>query len=80
MPNDLFPGARWSRRKIAVVLYPFAAAAVAINLFLLSLMGQAIGLPALPPVWALALSVPLGIPATWAFARWVENLLDEAAE
>lgn len=80
MPNDLFSAPRWSRRKIAMVLYPFAATAVAINLFLLSLMSQAIGLPALPPLLALALSLPLGIPATWAFARWVEGLLDEAAE
>ncbi|SFJ41982.1 hypothetical protein [Celeribacter neptunius] len=80
MNDDLFPHARWSRRKIAVVLYPFAAAAVAINLFLLSLMSQAIGLTALPPVWALILSIPLGLPATWGFARWVERLLDEAAK
>lgn len=76
--QDLFPHARWSRRKIALVLYPFAAAAVAINLFMLSLMFQALGLTALPPVWALLLSLPLGLPATWGFARWVEQLLDEA--
>lgn len=79
MSDDLFPHARWSRRKIAVLLYPFAAAAVAINLFMLSLMTQVFGLTALPPVWALALSAPLGIPATWLFARWVDRLLDEAA-
>ncbi len=79
MSNDLFPNARWSRRKIAIVLYPFAAAAVAINLFMLSLMTQVFGLPALSPVWALGLSVPLGVPAAWLFARWVDGLLDEAA-
>lgn len=80
MTNDLFPHSRWSRRKIALVLYPFATAAVAINLFMVSLMTQALGLPALPPVWALGLSVPLGIPATFAFALWVEKLLDEAQD
>lgn len=80
MADDLFSGPRWSRRKIAVVLYPFAAAAVAINLFLASLLSQAIGFTAISPVWAIYLSVPLGIPATLLFTRWVERLLDEAAE
>ena len=61
------------------MLYPFAAAAVAINLFMLALMGQAVGLSALSPVTTLLLSVPLGIPATWAAGRWVRHLLDEAA-
>jgi hypothetical protein len=71
---------RWSRRKLAVVLYPFVAAAVAVNLFLASLLGAALGLPVLPPIWALILSAPLGVPATWATAIWVDRLLDEAAE
>lgn len=80
MADHLFPHARWSRRKIAIVLYPFAAAAVAINLFMFCLVLQVFGLPALPPVWALVLSLPLGVPATMLFARWVDGLLDEAAE
>ncbi|MDW4550758.1 hypothetical protein R5H32_15465 [Defluviimonas sp. D31] len=61
------------------MLYPFAAAAVAINLFMLALMGLAVGLSALSPVTTLWLSLPLGIPATWAAGRWVRHLLDEAA-
>lgn len=65
-------------RKLAVVLYPFAAGAVAINLFMLGLMGQALGWPAIPPVTAVLVSLPLGIPATWAAARWVRGLMDEA--
>lgn len=60
------------------MLYPFVAAAVAINLFMLGLMGQAGGLPALSPGLALLLSVPLGVPASWAAARWLRHLLDEA--
>lgn len=68
----------WPFRKLAVLLYPFTAAAVAINLFMLSLMGQAIGLPALSPVACLWLSLPLGVPATWLVARWVRRLMDEA--
>jgi len=69
---------RWSIRKLALLFYPFAAGAVAINLFLLGLMWQAIGLPAISPVTAVIFSVPLGIPATWLVARWVRGLMDEA--
>ncbi|MCB2133816.1 MAG: hypothetical protein KDD96_16780, partial [Rhodobacteraceae bacterium] len=44
---------RWPLWKLGVLLYPFTAAAVAINLFLLGLMGQAVGLTALSPHLAL---------------------------
>ena len=70
---------RWSVRRLALLLYPFAAAAVAINLFMLALIGTWIGLPALAPKAALGLSVLLGIPAAWAAGRWVRGLMDEAA-
>lgn len=69
---------RWSRRRLAALLYPFTTAAVAINLFMLSLMGQAIGIPALSPLAAVILSIPLGVPATWLAARWVRGLMDQA--
>ncbi|MCK7611106.1 hypothetical protein [Roseibium sediminicola] len=68
----------WPLRKLAILLYPFTAAAVAINLFMLGLMGQAIGLPALSPITSLWMSLPLGVPATWLVARWVRRLMDEA--
>jgi hypothetical protein len=51
---------------------------VAINVFLLGLIGVAVGLPAISPVTALWLSLPLGLPATWAAARWVTRLIAEA--
>lgn len=70
--------ARWPLWKLGALLYPFVAAAVAINLFMLGLMGQAVGLPALSPVLTLALSAPLGLPASWLAARWVRHLIDEA--
>lgn len=60
------------------VLWPFATAAVAINLFLLGLIGVSVGLAALAPLTALWLSLPLGLPATWASARWVTSLIAEA--
>lgn len=69
-------GPRLSR--LMLILYPFAAGAVAINLFMLGLMGQAVGLPALAPVTALGLAVPLGLPAAWGFALWVKGLIDRA--
>lgn len=65
-------------RRLALLLYPFAAGAVAINLFMLGLMGQWVGLPAIPPIWAVAAAVPLGLPASWAAARWVRGLIAEA--
>lgn len=72
------PGTSWPRWKLGILFYPFATAAVAINLFMLGLMGPRVGLPAISPVMALVLSIPLGIPATWACARWIRRLLDEA--
>ncbi len=69
---------RWSIRKLAILFYPFSAAAVAINLFLLGLLWQSIGWPAVPPVNAIIWSIPLGIPATWLVAKWIRGLMDEA--
>ena len=71
---------RWPVWKLAVLLYVFATGAVAINLFMLGLMVRAFGMPALSPVMAVMLSLPLGIPAAWLSGRWVRRLLDEAAE
>lgn len=66
--------------KLYALLYIFTAGAVAINLFMLSLMGQAIGLPALPPLTALALGFPLGLPANWFVTQWIRGLIREARE
>lgn len=64
--------------KLPLALWPFSTGAVAINLFLLGLMWQGIGLPALSPVAALLWSLPLSIPANWAATRWVRHLIAEA--
>lgn len=64
--------------KLAALLYPFTAAAVAINLFLAGLIAHAVGFAALAPVAAVLWSVPLGVPASWMAGRWVRNLMDEA--
>ena len=60
------------------LLWPFATAAAAINLFLLGLIGLSIGLPAMQPATALWLALPSGLPATWLAARWVAGLIAEA--
>lgn len=70
-------GGRWPLWKLGVLLYPFAAATVAINLFMVSLLWQAFGWPALPPVTAMLWSLALGLPAAWASARWARRLMDE---
>lgn len=66
--------------RLALALYPFVAAAVAINLFMVALLGQSIGLPALPPLTALLAALPLGLPATALAVRWVRHLLAEAGD
>jgi len=76
MPSDK-PG-RWPVWKLALLLYPFSTAAVAINLYMLGLLGQAGGFSDLSPVAALWISLPLGIIASWAAGRWVRALMDAA--
>lgn len=78
-PLKTAPATRpYSLWKLGLLLWPFATSAVAINLFMLGLLGQAVGLSALSPVATLWLSLPLGLPATWAAARWVRSLLRQA--
>ena len=66
---------RW---RLSLVLWPFVTAAVAINLFLLGLIGLSVGLPSMPPLTAVWLALPLGLPATWLAAKWVRRLIAEA--
>lgn len=79
-PTDGAIEGRWPVWKLGVLLYPFTAATVAINLFLLGLIFATMGWPAIAPVMALWWSVPLGVPATWAAARWARRLLDEGSK
>ena len=65
---------------LAALLYPFVAAAMAINIFLLGLTGQAIGLPALSPAVSLVLGIVTGVPAAWLAGRWVRSLIEQAED
>ena len=69
---------RRSRLRLALLLSPFVWATVAINLFMLALIGRALGWPTLSPWATMAVAVPLTLPATWLTTRWIGGLLDEA--
>ena len=78
MTGDAENDRPWPVWKLALLLYPLAAGSVAINLFMLALMGRTFGLDELSPVASVAAGLVLGIPAAWATGRWVRRLMDEA--
>ncbi|WP_421703334.1 hypothetical protein [Aliiroseovarius sp.] len=71
---------RWPVWALAVVLYPFAAGAAAVNLFFLSLMSQVVGLRVLSTTEAIIGGLILGIPFAWITGRWIRGLIDEAED
>jgi hypothetical protein len=71
-------GRGWSTRQIALVLYPFGAGAMGVNVFFAALIFSWIGGPVLSTGWAFATGCIIGIPATWAFARHIRHLMDQA--
>ncbi|SHF21726.1 hypothetical protein SAMN05444273_104333 [Litoreibacter ascidiaceicola] len=68
----------WSVARIAVVLYPFGAGAMAVNVFFASLIFSWIGGPVLTAFWSISIGCVIGIPATWYFARHIRYLMDTA--
>ena len=68
----------WSARRIALVLYPFGAGAMAVNVFFASLIGSWVGLPVLGAGPSLGLGAVIGVPATLWFARHIRALMTEA--
>ena len=68
----------WSTGRIALALYPFGAGAMAVNVFFASLIGSWIGLPILTTTTSCVAGAVIGLPATWAFARHIRRLMDEA--
>ncbi|WP_417208936.1 NnrT protein [Antarctobacter sp.] len=68
----------WSTRWIALVLYPFGAGAMGVNVFFAALIFSWVGGPVLTTGWAIAIGCVIGVPATWAFARHIRHLMDEA--
>jgi divalent metal cation (Fe/Co/Zn/Cd) transporter len=68
----------WSTARIALLLYPFAAGAAAVNVFFASLIGSWVGGPVLSSALSLTLGCVIGAPATLAFARHIRRLMDRA--
>jgi sensor histidine kinase regulating citrate/malate metabolism len=68
----------WGTGKIALVLYPFGAGAMAVNVFFASLIGSWIGGPILSTGWSIVLGCVIGVPVTLVFARHIRRLMDTA--
>ncbi|MGB0411542.1 MAG: NnrT protein [Pikeienuella sp.] len=69
------PATGWSVGRITLVLYPFGAGAMALNVYFVSLILSWVGLEVITPLRALIIALPLGIPATWWFARHIKTLM-----
>lgn len=70
----------WGVGALTLVLYPFGAGAVAINLYFAGLIASWLDLVVMAPRWALLGGAVLGVPATWVFARHICALMDRADE
>lgn len=61
--------------RLTLILYPFGAGAMAVNLFFASLIWSWIGWPVLTPVQSVLGGLVVGVPATVAFARHIRGLM-----
>ncbi len=68
----------WPTWKIALVLFPFGAAAMAVNVFFASLIGSWVGGPVLSATWSIGLGCVIGVPATYAFALHIRRLIEQS--
>lgn len=64
--------------RLALALAPFTMGAAAINLFMLGLLVQAIGVRAATPGEAALCGALLGGPLAWPAALWVRRLIGRA--
>lgn len=69
-----------SLNRLTLILYPFWAGAMAVNLYFASLIWSWVGWPVLTPIQSLAGGLVLGLPATAAFARHIRALMAKADE
>ncbi|AFO93399.1 NnrT protein (plasmid) [Phaeobacter inhibens] len=66
----------WSRRRIAIALYPLCAGAMAVNVFFASLITSWLGMPVLGTAASIAIGAMIAVPATYAFAGHIRRLMD----
>lgn len=71
-------GRGWGVGALTLVLYPFGAGAVAINLYFLTLITSFLNWDVMSPNMAVIGGAILGVPATWVFARHIRALMDRA--
>lgn len=64
--------------RLTLILYPFGAGAMAVNLFFASLIWSWIGWPVLTPVQSVLGGLVLGWPPTFVFARHIKSLMTKA--
>ncbi|SEQ48128.1 hypothetical protein SAMN04488092_107135 [Thalassovita taeanensis] len=64
--------------KIALLLFPFGAGAMSVNVFFASLIGSWVGLPVLSATWSMILGSAIGGPTTWIFSRHIRALMEQA--
>jgi hypothetical protein len=69
------PAGLW---RLVLVLYPFGAGAMAVNVFFASLIWSWVGWPVLTPVQSVLGGLALGLPVTWAFALHIRRLMAKA--
>lgn len=65
------------RAWLALILYPFAFGAMAVNLFFASLIVSWVGAPVLTPWQSVLGGAVLGFPATWMFAGHIARLIEK---
>ena len=63
--------------KLVAGLYPFAAGAMALNVFFTSLILGWAGWPILTPLLSVWIGLPLGLPAAWIYGRHLTRLMAE---
>lgn len=68
----------WSLRRLWLASYPFMTGAMAINLYMLSLIWVRLGLPILTPSQALAAGAVIAIPVAYAVAHRIRKLIDQS--
>ncbi|NHF73206.1 hypothetical protein [Paracoccus xiamenensis] len=71
-------GAPWPLWRLGLLLYPFVAMAVWLNLFMLGLMATWMGWPNLSPIAALFAALAVALPVDYLAALWLRRLLDRA--